>query len=126
MYYANIISKIILIIFFVFPLTTQAVTIRKTPKASFGGKVIKAQIPGITCAGQYWLATKPTGGFPVPGPLVIDTTKKKISYGSSVLGLVSYTPDMYTCFIPTPTGPVYIPSWQVDTGHFNTSANKRY
>lgn len=120
----NITALTFLIAIFLVPLFANAITLKRAPKASFGGRVVLPQISGITCVGQYWLATIPAGGFPTPGPLVITATKKTITAGSSIIGLVNYQPSMSTCFIPGPV-PIYIPSWEIDTAHFNVTANKR-
>ena len=117
-YIYPIVTLIILGSFFTLP--ANALTIKK-PLASFGGRVILTQVPGVTCTGQYWLTTKPSGGFPINTPLVIEATNKTISPGANILGLVNPVSDMNTCFIPTPTGPIYIPSWRIDTTHMGVS-----
>ena len=118
-------SYILVLLCVLFIGTKTYATSAPLPKASFGGKIILTQIPGVTCNGQYWLVQKPSGGFPIQGPLFIQSTKKTLSPGGSILGLLNPVPTTQNCYIPTPTGPVYIPSWTVDTKNFNTSKMKR-
>ncbi|MGI9118385.1 MAG: hypothetical protein ACR2IQ_02460 [Minisyncoccia bacterium] len=120
----NITTVFFTLIVFLIPLSVSAITIKKTPSVSFGGRIITTRTPGIVCTGQYWLTTVPNGGFPIPTPLVIEATNKTITPGINIIGLVDTVPDMNNCFIPTPTGPIYIPSWRVDTKNIGVSKLK--
>ncbi len=91
---------------------------------SFGGKVIISPLVGVTCSSQYSMVIKPAGGFPVPGPLFIQSTKKNVSVNSSILGRINMIPDMNTCFIPSVTGKIPVPAWKIDTKNFGVTKGK--
>ncbi len=90
-------------------------------KASLGGKIVTTSVYGMTCTSQYAITHKSSGGFPIPAPLTIQGTKESINYGSQTLGLIDIAPNFNTCYITTPTGPIYMPSWSIDTKHFKTT-----
>ena len=120
--------------FFIF-LATPAHTYAVTPSLSkgFGGRVYLAPIPGITCNGigrlmllnsnassllstvgsQGSMSSSEAKGFVknLHGALPIYATsqQKTPTPGGQILGKKSVIPDMQTCYIPTPGGPVYIP-----------------
>ncbi|MFA7315237.1 MAG: hypothetical protein WC059_00340 [Candidatus Paceibacterota bacterium] len=113
------------------PANTQAAT--PSLSKSFGGRVYLAPIPGITCNGagrlmllssnansilstvgsQGSMSSSEAKGFVknLHGalPIYASNPQKSPTPGGQILGRKSIIPDMQTCYIPTPAGPVYIP-----------------
>ncbi|MBP6908315.1 MAG: hypothetical protein KBB75_00640 [Candidatus Pacebacteria bacterium] len=111
---------------------------------SFGGRVYLAPIPGITCNGVGTLmllnsnansalrtlgsagqlnqnsAQKLAQNVYSAIPTYTTDAQKSPQPMKQILGRQNLTPDMNTCYIPTPAGPVYIPVLRT-TPNYNVS-----
>ncbi len=111
----------------------------------FGGKVYMAPVSGITCNGLgrlMILSSNTRSALSTVGaqggmkkseaesfakgiygaiPTYSTNPSKSPIVGGQILGKENATPDLRTCYIPTPTGPVFIPVFKT-TNNYNVSA----
>lgn len=130
-----------LLVFVITPTNASAVT--SVLSKGFGGKIYTAPIPGITCNGLGKLMILSSNANSLLGsigtrqvkkseaqnlaksiygaiPTYATNTQKLPIQGKQILGKENGIPDLKTCYIPTPGGPVYIPVLKT-TNNYNVS-----
>lgn len=107
--------------FVVCAFTFSHVSAANLKTGSFGGRVVTTAVPSVTCAAQYGpILITPASGSSAK-PFVITATQKKVTPGGQILGLYDRKPDMKSCYLDTPFGPIPVPVYKIKAGKLNTS-----